>query len=134
MRRFCLLVLALLAAPVAAAPADAGTLVRYARSGGFAGFDDHVTVTTGGRVKVASRTTEKRFTLSERRLRALRAAVRDARFGSLRPRYGPPSPVSDAIRETVRHAGRTVVVETTGDPPARLERLLDRLRRLLSDR
>ena len=66
-------------------------------------------------------------TLSERRLKALRRAVRQARFATLRGRYAPDGVVSDGITETVRHAGRTVVVETGGDPPARLRRLLARL-------
>jgi len=134
MRRLCLLALVLAAALVVAAPADAKTLVRYTRAGGFAGFDDHVTVTTGGRVTVASRTTERRFSLSDRRLPSLRKAVREARFASLRKRYGPAHPVPDGITETVRHAGHRVIVTTPARPPARLERLLDRLRRLLSDR
>jgi hypothetical protein len=117
-----------------AAPANARTLVRYERTGGFAGFDDAVTVSTGGAVKVARRTGTRHFSLSHARLAALRKAVRDARFGTLKARYAPPSMVADGIRETVRHDGRSVTVETGGNPPARVRRLLDRLSRLMSGR
>jgi hypothetical protein len=117
-----------------AAPANARNLVHYERTGGFAGFDDAVTVSTGGAVKVAHRTGTRRFSLSHTRLVSLRKAVRDARFGTLKARYAPPSMIADGIRETVRHDGRTVTVETGGNPPARLARLLDRLTRLMSGR
>ena len=117
-----------------AARADATTLVRYQRTGGFAGFADAVTVSTGGAVKVARRSGTRHFSLSHARLASLRKAVRDARFGTLKARYAPPSMVADGIRETVRHDGRSVTVETGGNPPARLSRLLDRLSRLLSGR
>jgi hypothetical protein len=134
MRSPAIVVLVLAVCLAAAGPATAGTLVRYDRTGGFAGLNDHVTVTTGGRVTVTQRSGEDRFTLSERRLGSLRKAVHRARFGSLRPAYGADTAVADGITETVRHGGHKVVVETGGDPPARLERLLDRLARMLSDR
>jgi hypothetical protein len=134
MARRIVLLLATAVLLAGAAPANARTLVRYERSGGFAGFDDAVTVSTGGSVKVARRTGTRRFSLSHSRLVSLRRAVRDARFGTLKARYAPPSMVADGIRETVRHDGRTVTVETGGNPPARLARLLDRLSRLMSGR
>ena len=124
----------LVALSSAAAPAAARTLVRYERTGGLAGFHDEVTVGTGGRVHVERRTGERRFTLSERRLRALRKAVREARFATLRERYAPPDRVADGFTETTRHAGHTVVVQTGAKAPARLDRLLSRLRPLLSER
>ena len=134
MARTITVLLAAAALRAGAAPAGARTLVHYERSGGFAGFDDAVTVSTGGAVKVSRRTGTRRYALSHTRLASLRKAVRDARFGSLKARYAPPSMVADGIRETVRHDGRSVTVETGGNPPARLSRLLDRLNRLLSGR
>ena len=133
MRGRIILLLAAAALLAGAAPANARTLVRYERSGGFAGFDDAVTVSTGGAVKVARRTGTRHFSLSHARLESLRKAVRAARFSTLKARYAPPSMVADGIRETVRHGGRTVTVDGR-NPPARLSRLLDRLSRLMSGR
>jgi hypothetical protein len=128
MRLFLVSALLLL---TAAAPATARTIVRYERSGGLAGLHDTLTVSSGGKVAVAGRSGTRHSTLSAKRLARLKDALAAARFKTLRARYAPPYIVSDGITETVRHAGRTVTVETGGDPPKRLRRLLARLANLL---
>jgi hypothetical protein len=134
MRRFTMLLIlvsALVPAGVLAAPVSAKTLVAYERTGGFAGVHDTVRVGTHGKVTVRRRGSGHGYKLSAKRLKALERAVRDARFGSLRKRYAPAGVISDGYTETVSHAGRTVVVETGGNPPRRLRRLLERLVDLL---
>ncbi len=74
----------------------------------------------------------KRFALSSSDLRALRRALKDARFSTLKRRYVSRYPVSDAITQVVRYAGRTVSVIDGGKPPERLRKLLSRLSTLAS--
>ena len=71
-----------------------------------------------------------RFDLTRREWSKLRERLRAARFRTLAPRYAPEPRVLDGTSETVRYRGRTVTVETGGDPPRRLERLLRHLARL----
>ena len=127
-----MLLVALVAAVSGAPVAGARTLVSYEVTGGFAGTSDIVTVSTTGVVRSADRRGRARDRLSEARLGALRRALRDARFSTLKRRYAPKGVVNDGLVQTVRHAGRTVVVETGGRPPARLRRLLARLDALRS--
>jgi hypothetical protein len=130
MRRQLSLVLCTLAVGCGgdAPAATAKTLVHYERTGGFARERHTVTVSTRGAVRADRR----RSQLSDRALRTLRRTVRAARFGSLKARYAPRTPVADGLTETVRHGGRTVTVQTGGHPPERLRRLLERMARLLS--
>jgi hypothetical protein len=134
MRRLLVTTAVLSALLAACAPAGARTLVTYTRTGGFAGFSDHLTVSSAGAVRVTRRTGDRHYKLSARRLRALRRAVEDARFATLEPRYGSPGTVADGFRMTVRHAGHTVVVYSGARLPGRLSRLLDRLATLVENR
>ena len=71
-----------------------------------------------------------RFRVSRREWSALNERLRAARFGTLERRYAPDVRIPDGTQEIVRHRGHTVTVETGGDPPRRLERLLRHLARL----
>ena len=59
------------------------------------------------------------------------AKSRAARFTSLKHSYRPDRLVFDSTTQLVRHRGRTVAVSTGADVPARLQRVLRRLGRLL---
>lgn len=128
------LVLSALASLALAGPAAAKTLVSYSKTGGIAGIGVSMTVSDGGSARVtASRMgASKRLALSRGDLRALRRALKDARFSTLRRLYVSRYPVSDAITQTVRYAGRTVSVSDGGNPPQRLRKLLARLSTLAS--
>jgi len=123
------LVLSALASLALASPAAAKTLVSYSKTGGIAGINVSMTVSDGGSARVTGSRTgaAKRFSMSSRSLRALRRALKDARFSTLKRRYVSRYPVSDAITQTVRYAGRTVSVSDGGNPPERLRKLLSRL-------
>jgi hypothetical protein len=120
--RSALLVLALaLAWPVGGVSARSGLLVSYTRSGGFIGVRDVLTVRADGQASADGRV----FRLGPRRLAALQAALREARFATLARKYLPEAPFSDGYTWTVSHAGKTVLVAEGGSPPRRLQRLLD---------
>lgn len=114
-----------------ASAAPARTLVAYDRSGGFVGESTQLKVSGSGRATLTSDTAQGRtFTLSDKQLRGLRRALREARFETLREVYRPDGVVSDGFTESVAHAGRTVTTSTGAEHPARFERVLSRLRRL----
>jgi hypothetical protein len=120
-----------LAAGALAAPADAArTRVAWDRSGGIAGITERLTVHADhtGRATLNGETV--RFFVTRREWSALGERLRAARFGMLERRYAPPARIPDGTSEVVRHRGRTVTVETGGDPPRRLELLLRHLARL----
>jgi hypothetical protein len=127
--RIALTALALTLAVATAAPAK--TLARYDRSGGIAG--EITTLTVGGHghaVKTERGEVTRRFVLSERRLHRLKRVLREADFATLDRDYGPDVIVPDGISESVTHNGRSVSTATGGNPPARFERVLAKLRAL----
>ncbi|MDX6717916.1 MAG: hypothetical protein QOJ63_170 [Solirubrobacteraceae bacterium] len=124
-----MLALTLVASVAASAPARAGTLVRYDKSGGIAGVQATLSVSDAGGVRVTRNRTARvrRFALSGAELRGLRRALREARFSTLSALYAGEHPVADGFVQQVRYAGRVVTVRDGGRPPPRLRRLLTRL-------
>jgi hypothetical protein len=115
---------------------QAPVLVRYERTGGFAGIREALTVRRSGsatlvRTRGSSPVT---FRLACARLRRLRTALVNARFASLAPVYAPDTPVADGFVESVSYGGRTVRVLTGAEPPPRLERVLELLRAIVAKR
>jgi hypothetical protein len=130
------LALALLAAAslTLASPAAAKTLVRYDKSGGFAGIQVKLSVSDAGSATLTRSRLgkDRRFKLTSAQLRGLRKALRDAHFSTLRARYAPKVVVADGFTRSVRYAGRAVAVSDGAKLPARLSRLLERLDKLAS--
>jgi hypothetical protein len=123
---------ALVALLLAAAPADAARRhVSWSYGGGIAGITGTSLTVFKDRTARALQDGEARdFTLGDRAWTRLRSRLRAARFGTLERRYAPPIPVADGTYDTVRYRGRAVTVETDGDPPRRLERLIALLARI----
>ena len=121
-------VVLVVAAP--AAHAQPRPIVSYARSGGFIGGTETLTVFRDGRAT----SSRGRFRLSAQRLGALQATLRNARFASLSREYRASVPVADGYTYRVTHAGRPVVAEDGAKVPARLQRLLTLLESMLSGR
>jgi hypothetical protein len=124
---------AALASLALAGPAVAAkTLVTYEQSGGIAGIQTSLSVTVGGSARVTSSRAMgiKRFKLTRDELHALKHALHDARFETLRSLYDSKVPVADGISQTVRYDGHRVTVGTGSRPPQRLRTLLTRLARL----
>ena len=137
-RRLAALVVLVTAASLAAASAQAaapppasdaasapsvtkgrGLLVAYHRSGGFAGFDDELSVSRSGLAFHRARNGVVRvFWLSPAELTELADALAAADFPSLKPKYLPKFPVSDGFTYTLTHVGKTVVTADGAVPPA----------------
>ena len=131
------LALALLASLLVAAPASAKTLVRYDRSGGIAGIQETMTISTGGSVRVTGQrgaSAATSYRLSAKNLRGIKRRLRDARFSTLRARYVSREPIADGITQSVNYARRSVTVGDGAKPPERLRRLLSRLSQLAARR
>ena len=122
--------LTVLAVLVLSPTASASRLVTYDRAGGLAGEMTSLVVERDRHAELDSRRGDASFTVPVKRYRALRRDLRAARFAGLRKHYAPDGVVSDGIDETVRFRGHAVTVSTGGDPPARLVRVLERLRAL----
>jgi hypothetical protein len=120
-----------LAAGALAAPADAArTKVAWETSGGIAGITAGLTVHADHTGRATQNGETARFLVTRREWSALNERLRAARFRTLERRYAPEARIPDGTLDVVRHRGHTVTVETGGDPPRRLERLLRHLARL----
>lgn len=123
----------MLATSAATATAEAKRLVRYDAGGGIAGISERLVVARDGTARQSStrRGDDDRFTLTAKQLRGLRCDLKNARFSTLKRSYRPKYVVNDGIAQAVTYNGRTVSASTGAKYPARLERLLERLGRLL---
>jgi hypothetical protein len=62
---------------------NGGVLVDYHRTGGIAGFDDHLTITGNGATVVTTRNVQKQYVLSSKELNDLVALFESTGFSSL---------------------------------------------------
>lgn len=133
MRRLAVL-LAVLATFATAATAEAKRLVRYSVGGGLAPLSARLVIDRdGGARRTGSRAPagDHSFTLSAKGLRGLRRDLEHARFSTLKRTYRPKNVVNDGMSQDVTYKGRSVSVSTGASYPARLDRLLRRLSRLM---
>jgi hypothetical protein len=97
--------------------------VEYRRSGGIAGFDDHLVVFENGQAIYSRRETPGKpsagiFYLSSDEITELRRLLEEADIPSLAPEYPAPVPGADYFSYSIMSKGKTVTTETTGVPPA----------------
>jgi hypothetical protein len=119
----------LVAAPAVASAAPA--LVAQ-RTGGIAGVQDRLVVRADGSATVTHRDGGARR-LGAARTRAVRTALRAARFPTLAPLYQPEGVVNDGFTYVLRAGGRTVRVDQGAEHvPARLQRLISAVSALLT--
>ncbi len=93
-------------------------LVEYRRSGGIAGFDDHMVIFSNGQGIYTRREGSGIFSLSDNELSELTSLLDDADFPALAPDYPAPSPGADYFSYAITYQGKTVTTETGGVPPA----------------
>jgi hypothetical protein len=115
----------------AVGPAAArSTVVRFERSGGFAGFDDHVTVFSDRRYLARSRDgAARRKRLSTKGMRALRRDLEAAHLDRPPPRAGPGG-CADCFEYTIAYRGHRVSL-SEDNVPDRMRPAIARLSRLL---
>jgi hypothetical protein len=108
---------------------SAEPLVKFKRSGGFAGGTVTVAVGRTGKVRVGL--SRHPFKLEPRELRALKRAMSKADLAHLPRESRANPPVADGFEYWVIAGGRTVYARD-GAVPARLQPLLDRLNGLVA--
>jgi hypothetical protein len=125
----CIIVLVLGSGCSSPPPADGDNppapdiLVEYQRTGGIAGFDDHLVVFENGQAIYTRRETPGStpagiFYLSDKELAELQRLLEEADFPGLAPHYPAPVPGADYFTYSITYKGKTVTTETTGVPPA----------------
>ena len=125
----CILILILGSGCTSPPPADGDNppapeiLVEYQRTGGIAGFDDHLVVFENGQAIYTRRETPGSspagiFYLSDKEMAELQRVLEEADFPGLAPGYPAPVPGADYFTYSITYKGKTVTTETTGVPPA----------------
>ena len=110
-----------------AAAAPSRVLVSFQQTGGFVAIERTVTVRTSGKVVADGAAVS---TLSRARLAALRDALADARWRTLRSHYAPDVRVADGFLYAITYAGRTIRIDQGAKVPPRLARPFLILQRL----
>lgn len=119
-------------APTSGGAAAATILVDYRKSGGFAGLEEHLVVTSDGHATVEGKGPTRTKQLDPATMRELTAALEQAGLDRLQPRYDPPVKGNDLFEYAITYRGRTVTVSDTEIPP-RLRPLLTELNRIMNE-
>jgi hypothetical protein len=93
-------------------------VISYSRTGGIAGFDDHLVVCGNGTVLVTRNTGQSTCALDREAQEDLDAIFRQAGFTTLADTYPAPVPGADYFSYEISYHGKTVRTETTGVPDA----------------
>ena len=111
--------------------------IRYRLTGGIAGFDLELRLAGGGGLTVIEAGRPARSgQLAAAEWRDVVGLATAARMAELKPQYGAPGSVVDALNEvvTVTGGGRTITVAVAGDPrdepPPSFGELANRLREI----
>lgn len=111
--------------------------IRYRLTGGIAGFDLELRLAGGGGLTVIEAGRPARSgQLAVAEWREVVGLATAARMAELKPQYGAPGSVVDALNEvvTVTGGGRTITVAVAGDPrdepPPSFGELANRLREI----
>jgi heat shock protein HslJ len=111
---------------------EKSVLVEFTRTGGFAGFNDALTIYQDGSAVVTRKEFTREITLTADELSTIRQLLQDASFGSLQAEYPPAAPGADYFTYTVTYEGKTVTAEDTGVPES-LQPLIEALGTLVSE-
>ena len=131
MARRLTVLITVLAALTGAASAEAKQLTKYQVGGGLAGLYSELTIQTDGKANQTGDSGDHRFTVSSKRLRALKRALKAARFKTLKSSYKPKAQVFDGTTTVIRYRGRSVSVYSGADVPKRLATAISRVARLM---
>ena len=106
-------------------------VVEYNRTGGIAGFQDHMVVFENGQVVYKRKDNAGMFTIPDETLQGIRDILEKADFPALAPHYPAKSPGADYFFYSITYQRKTVTTETGGIPPS-LEPVIMRLDALLA--
>ena len=111
---------------------EKSVLVEFTRTGGFAGFNDEITIYQDGSAVVTRKEFTREITLTADELSTIRQLLKDASFGSLLTEYPPAAPGADYFTYTVTYEGKKVTAQDTGVPES-LQPLIEELGTLVSE-
>ncbi len=124
--------------PIASGPAaQADVLVEYRRTGGLAGFDDHLTIQPDGAATLERKGQDpKTFSLDEEAVSTLRQVLNQADFSELEGQHEPGRAIPDALHYEVtyvRNTSRFTVKASDGAVPEELAPALDMLDHIIAN-
>jgi heat shock protein HslJ len=93
-------------------------VIEFSRTGGFAGFDDHIAMYADGSAVVTRKETTARISLPEGTLQQLYTLFDQASFEELDDSYPALTPGYDYFTYVIVFNGKTVTTEDTGVPAA----------------
>jgi hypothetical protein len=108
-------------------------MVDYTRTGGIAGFNDHIVVFENGDVIYSTRDRTGGFSLDAEKLHDLEQAFKNAHFTELNSTYPAPAAGADYFYYQITYGGHTVNTETTGVPETLID-IINRMDSLTGDR
>jgi heat shock protein HslJ len=111
---------------------EQSVLVEFTRTGGFAGFNDALTVYQDGSATVTRKEFTREISLTADELLTIRQLLQNAAFGTLQAEYPPAAPGADYFTYTVTYEGKTVTAVDTGVPES-LQPLIEALGTLVSE-
>jgi len=94
------------------------TLIEYRRSGGFAGWDDHLVVEKNGDAILTRKSGRSEFTLNSDTIDRVQILFEEAEFSQLHKEYLPLRQGSDLFEYVVTHEGHTVRTMDGAIPPS----------------
>lgn len=110
-----------------------GVLLDYHRTGGIAGFDDHLIVFENREAIISTRQGNGTFVLDSGSLKEISDLMNKAQFTTLNASYPAPSPGADYFSYEITYQGHTVTTEDTGVPD-RLVPVIAELNEIVSTR
>jgi hypothetical protein len=109
-----------------------GILVDYHRTGGIAGFDDHLVIFENGGGAVQTRSRSSSFTLNSSQIAALATLFDKALFASLNEKYTAQFSGNDCFTCVIMYRGKTVTTQDTAIPP-NLQPVITELNRIVAE-
>ena len=105
-------------------------LIEYYRSGGFVGFDDHLTIDANLKVTITRQGKYYEFDLDRNDFDQILQQFEKSKFSTLEKEYLPIDTCCDLIEYTIIFKGHIVrTMDTT--TPELLQSILDRLNQLI---
>jgi hypothetical protein len=112
-----LLPLATISACASASSSSSDVLIEYRRTGGFAGFDDHLVIYKDGSAVLTRQDQQSEFSIDTDTMLRLQDLFSQADFSDLRSEYTPDRQVADVFEYVISYQGKRVRAMDTAVPP-----------------
>lgn len=128
---FQILAVAIILSAMSGCSPRAVPLIDYQRTGGIAGFNDHLIIYSDGHCQLQRKNLTTEFDLAPEDVSQLRQLFQNADFVNLNSEYLPDNIGADRFEYTVTY-GKHTVRTMDGTVPAALEPVLSRLDEIIS--